>query len=411
MYVFKRFVCLFTAGIFLASLTGCGGGVRDKDTLEMWLVGSEAQAQAITRLAKDFTEETGIKVRCQAISWGDAHSRYLTSIAGGVAPDIGTMGLTWGMEFGELGALVDLNERFPEDTEELEGQIFPSILEATQVGESVYGLPFDITQMVLYYRTDIISEPPRDWDELIATLQELQESDRGMVLNWGSLEWIGYSPFLWQAGGDFYNEDKTRATLDSTEAARALEFMAELYRTGVPRTQVPLVQGMRTGDYPMAISGNWQIISLELGAPEIAGKWAIAPLPKGPTGARTAFIGGRILSILSDSPMQEEAWDFIKFLFSRDIQLELYEDSLRTEDAYLPPNIEAWDELPMREDFKEVLLEQAKDAKGPPAVLSWDASTRHVNYAIQRVVLQNADAAAELRRANQELQLELEQRH
>jgi ABC-type glycerol-3-phosphate transport system substrate-binding protein len=406
----RRVLVLITAGIFLLSSAGCGGQKDRENKLVIWHVGSESQAQSIMKISEEFTAETGVEVICQAISWGNAHSKYLTSIAGEVTPDIGSMGLTWGMEFGEKGAMVDIRESFPEDLGRLEKKIFPSLLESTRVGDKIYGLPFDLSEQIMYYRSDIVPEPPRTWDELLATLKDLRKRDKGIVLDWGSLEWIGYSPFLWQAGGSYYNEDKTEVTLDSPEAARALEFMADLYHSGMPRTQVPVEQGLRTGDYPVAISGNWKIVSLNVGAPEIKGKWSIATLPEGPAGKRTAFIGGRIFGIFKRSNKKEVAWEFIKFLFKPENQVKIYKASLETEDAYLPPNMDTWKDLPMKEEFKKVLMEQAKDAKGPPAVLAWDASTRYINNAIQMAVLKDADPAEQLKKAAGQMQKELETR-
>jgi multiple sugar transport system substrate-binding protein len=408
MKSFRAMFSLLLITAFILTQAGCGAPPQRKDELVMWLVGSEAQAKTIMKLSEAFTEETGVKVFCQAISWGDAHSRYLTSIAGDVTPDIGTMGLTWGMEFGELGAMVDFRKEYPDDVAELEKKIFPGILHSTRFGDKVYGVPFDLSEHIMYYRTDIIKNPPETWEELIEVLRILKTEKRGAIIDWGSLDWIGYSPFLWQAGGTYYNEDYTKATLDTPEAAQSLAFFAQLYKEGVPRTPVPIEQGMRTGDYPLAISGNWKIISLTVGAPEIKDKWAIAMLPEGPSGKRTAFIGGRILGIFSKSPKKKEAWEFIKFLFQPENQVKIYEDSLETEDAYLPSNMDTWKKLPMDRKFKKVLEQQARDAKGPPPVLGWDASTRHLNHAIQMVILKDADPAEELQEANKEMQAELE---
>ena len=404
----KKLISIAIAAMMAFSLSGCGAEKEQRNEIIMWHVGPESQARTIREISKDFTEETGIKIICEAISWGDAHSKYLTSIAGGVSPDIGSMGLTWGMEFGELGALVELREAFPEDVAFMEESIFPGILESTRVGDRVFGIPFDLSQHIVYYRRDMVPEPPANWEELLNTLRDLRTRNKGIVLDWGSLEWIGYAPFLWQAGGDFYNEDMTKVTLDTPEAAQALNYMAELYKSGMPKTQVPLEQGMRTGDYPLAISGNWKIISLTVGAPEIRGKWDIAMMPEGPAGKRTAFIGGRIMSIFSRSRMREEAWSFIQFLFDPENQMKLYQASLETEDSYLPPNMDTWEELPMETRFKEVLQAQAMDAKGPPPVLSWDSSARFVNHAIQMVVLKGADAAEELSKATRDMQAELD---
>lgn len=392
----------------LAVSFGCGKKVEEEKKLVMWLVGSEAQSMSVNEIGKEFFKETGIKVRCEAFSWGEAHSKYLTSIAGGVTPDIGTMGLTWGTEFGSLGAMIDLGQSFPEDVSALKEKIFPGIWKSIDYRGKVYGIPFDMTESIMYYRNDIIKRPPETWFTLVELLKELNKDGKGMLFDWGSLNWIGYSAFLWQAGGDFYDETYSRCALDSEEAVRGMEFFSRLYNElHVPKTQIPIEQGMRSGEFPLAISGNWKIVGLTIGAPEIKGKWSIATLPKGPSGRGTAFIGGRIMGIFSQSKMKDEAWQFINFLFEPKNQVKLYEKAWATQDAYLPPNMNTWELLPMREDFKEVLKNQALDAQGPPPVLSWDTSTRFIDQAIMKVVLTNKDAKEALEQATTLVNIEL----
>ncbi len=372
-------------------LTGCAQKDQAPKELVMWLVGSEGQAQTINELSKQFFQETGTAVRCEAISWGEAHSKYLTSIAGGVVPDIGTMGLTWGTEFGSLGAMVNLTESFPQELEEIKNKTFQGIWASTEYLGNVFAIPFDLSVQVLYYRNDIILKPPQTWEELTQTLVQLHTQNKGMIFDWGSLSWIGFSPYLWQAGGDFYTPDGTDSALTSPEAEKALRFFVELYtKYHVPKTQIPVEQGMRTGDFPLAISGNWKIDGLRLGAPEIKEKWDIALLPAGPTGKHTTFIGGRVMGIFAQSKRRKEAWEFIKFLFRPDTQVKLYEAAQATQETYLPPNMETWDKLPMSPKFKEILKQQVLEAKGPPSVLGWDSSTRFIDEAIQKVVLEAA---------------------
>ena len=395
-----RKLCCVLAFILILCISGCGSGVDKKNELIVWLVGSETQAMAINEIAKEFYANTGIKTRCEAISWGEAHSKYLTSIAGGVTPDIGAMGLTWGAEFGDLGSMVDLNEMFPEDVNDIKEKVFPGLWESVDYEGKIYGIPFDMTEHILYYRSDLIESPPDTWSALVELLNKLKKENKSMIFDWGSLNWIGYSAFLWQAGGDYFDSTYSKCTLDTDEAARGLEFFANLYNElGVPKTQIPVEQGMRTGDFPLAISGNWKIISLTVGAPEIKGRWAIATLPKGLSGKGTTFVGGRIMSIFKKSEMKKEAWQFIKFLFKPQTQVKLYKRAVETQDAYLPPNMGTWDKLPMEESFKKVLKEQALHAKGSPPVLSWDAIALFVDEAIQKVILTNKDPKQELMRA------------
>lgn len=383
-------------------LQGCGSAKTPPTAqVTMWLVGSESQAKTINALAEPFTQRTGVRVRCEAVSWGEAHSKYLTAVAGGVQPDIGTMGLTWGGEFGRLGALVDLRSQFPEDVAAIERDTFAGLWDSIEQDEQVFGIPFDLSIQVLYYRTDLIPQPPATWEELTALLERLNQDNRRMIIDWGNLGWIGYAPFLWQAGGDFYDTQKQAARLDSPEAVMALEFFRDLYlRYQVPRTSIPVEQGLRTGEFPLAISGNWKTVSLEQGVPELAGRWAIASLPKGPTGQRTAFLGGRIVGIFAKSPNQHRAWEFVRYLFEPAVQVKLYEAAQAAQDAYLPPNLATWNLLPMEPSRKAVLKAQAEDAKGPPAVSGWTESTHLIETAIQRVMFHEADPRKELADAN-----------
>ena len=394
---------------FCISLVGCGqreSASKERQTrsqpqeLLMWLVGSENQAKVVQGIGNDFFKDKGISFRCEAISWGDAHTKYLTCIAGGVMPDIGTMGFTWGTEFGSLGTMVDLAEEFPEDIKEIEVKTFPGPWEAINYKGRVYGVPFDLSLQIMFYRNDIITQPPRTWEELADLLIHLKSQEKGMIFDWGSMSWIGFASYLWQAGGDFYNQEGTRSILDSDQASQALEFFARLYTDlGVPKSKIPLEQGMRTGDFPLAISGNWKIDSLRLSAPEIKGKWSIALLPAGPSGTHTVFLGGRVMGIFNQSKNKQKAWEFIKFLFQPQTQIKLYEAARQAQDSYLASNITAWGALPMEPEYKQVLKLQAQDAKGPPSVLGWDKSTRFIEEAIQRVVLQGADPKEELAKA------------
>lgn len=390
-------------------LSGCGSHKNQPSTeLTMWLVGSEAQAKTVNGLADTFLKRTGVKVHCEAISWGEAHSKYLTAVAGGVEPDIGTMGLTWGVEFGRLGALIDLRKTFPQDIAIIQKETFPGLWESIEQGGMAYGIPFDLSLQVLYYRTDLIPQPPQTWDELVALLQRLRKDNRRMIIDWGNLSWIGYAPFLWQAGGDFYNADHTASTLDTPQAITGLEFFRDLYaRYDVPKTSIPIEQGLRTGEFPLVMSGNWKTVSLSAGVPEIAGKWMIGMLPKGPSGKRTAFLGGRIMGIFARSTHQHDAWQFLQFLFEPEVQQQLYKAGLETEDAYLPPNIASWDALAMEPKMKAVLKQQAQEAKGPPAAIGWTESTHILESAIQKIILKDGEIASELASANDAMKRQL----
>jgi len=374
---------------------------EQKNVLTIWHVGSEEEAQIIKNLAdKYFTPQEGIQVVCESVSWSEAHTKYLTAIAGEVLPDLGTMGLTWATEFGSKGAMIELKESFPEDMEQIEKSVFRSIWDSVKWKNKVYGIPFDMTVQILYYRKDLIPNPPQTWDELVSLL----EHGKKFVIGWGSLDWIGFSPFLWQAGGDYYDKNGTKAILDSREALVALKFFSSLYtKYNVPRSAENFAAGFRSGEYPLVMCGNWLINSFPAEMPELEGKWSIALLPKGPSGKRTSFIGGRVIGIFKTSKNVDKAFKFIKFLMKPEIQIEIYNEIAKSKNIYLPPNIDVWKNLPIQEEFKKILFEQIKEAKGPPSVLGWDDSTKYVVESIQNVVVLGSEPQQELQKLNKKL--------
>ncbi|MEN3013107.1 MAG: extracellular solute-binding protein [Endomicrobiia bacterium] len=378
---------------------------EQKNVLTLWHVGSEEEAQIIKNLAdKYFTPESGISVVCESVSWSEAHTKYLTAIAGEVLPDLGTMGLTWASEFGYKGAMVELYERFPADVETLKKNIFKSIWESAELKGKVYGIPFDLTVQLLYYRSDIISKPPQTWQQLTEVLKNLNAQNKSMMIAWGSLDWIGFSPFLWQAGGDYYNKEGTKSIINSEEAKTALKFFADLYKKyNVPRSAENFGAGFRSGEYPLGMCGNWLINSFPYEMPELEGKWSIGLLPKGPSGKRTSFIGGRVIGIFKTSKNIDKAFEFIKFLSKPQIQKEIYIEVAKTKNIYLPPNVNIWKDLPIKEEFKKVLFEQIKEAKGPPSVLGWDDSTKYVVEAIQNVIVADKSVEEELKKCEEKL--------
>lgn len=397
----KNLFCLISLLFLIFSCTQ----KEQKNVLTLWHVGSEEEAQIIKSLAdKYFTPQAGISVMCESISWSEAHTKYLTAIAGEVLPDLGTMGLTWAAEFGHKGAMVELSERFPNDVKLLKENIFSSIWNSSEIKGKVYGIPFDLTVQLIYYRKDIISKSPQTWQELEEVLKNLNKQNKKMMIVWGSLDWIGFSPFLWQAGGDYYNKEGTKSIINSKQAQVALKFFSDLYnKYNVPRSAENFGAGFRSGEFPIGMCGNWLINSFPYEMPELEGKWSIALLPKGPSGKRTSFIGGRVIGIFKTSKNIDKAFEFIKFLSKPEIQKELYIEVAKTKNVYLPPNINIWKELPIKEEFRKVLFEQIKEAKGPPAVLGWDDSTKYVVEAIQNVVVGGKPVEEELKKCEEKL--------
>src|SRR5215213_5998733 len=258
-----RILRLATLGAALAfALAACGGGDDEEGgggeaggeasgSITVWAMGTEGEKLGV--LAKDFMQKNpGITVNVTPIAWEVAHDKLITSIAGGKTPDVSQMGTTWMGEFAKTGAL----EEVPDDIE-LTGT-FEGARDTAIVDGTTYGVPWYVETRVLYYRKDIaekagITAPPQSWDELHSMAQALKEKGGARYgISLAPNNWQELLPFIWQKGFE-------------------------------------VTQGFIAGTHPMFFSGPWHMgLIEEQGGADIAGKWAIAPMPE--EESRTSFV-------------------------------------------------------------------------------------------------------------------------
>src|SRR5690606_21481696 len=107
------------------------------------------------------------------------------------------------------------------------GSFFEGAWESTNVGGTNYGVPWYVETRVQYYRSDLVDEPPTDWEGLTTMAQDAQAAgaEWGINLQPGQTgAWQTFMPFAWQAGAEMTNEDGTAFTIDSPEMVEALTY-------------------------------------------------------------------------------------------------------------------------------------------------------------------------------------------
>lgn len=371
--------------------------------ISFWHTGSQDEADAIQSVAEDFTKTTGIKVKTQVFSWQESRTKFLTAIAAGVTPDIGTMGTTWPTFFGLKGGMVDLIKEFPKETKKIVDSTFPGAV--NEYEGQIYGLRYDMTTLMLYVRLDIFKQlgltVPTTWNELTALIPKLKASGKEFVIGWGNKEWLGAYPFIWQAGGDPYNAKGTESTLTSPESLRGLRFFTDLYtKYGMPYAVLDAFTGFVTGDYPIIIDGDWIGPTLLSQAPEITGKWAVATLPKGPV-SHGGLIGGRNMGIFTASKHKKEAMQFLVYLTSPEVQKRIFDAIMaKAGGVMLSPNIKAWDILGLDKNYARILKTQLEASKSPRFVIGGDESYQYLNDALNEIILKGDDFDKAIKKAN-----------
>jgi len=366
------------------------------------MVGDDKTPQLMQPAVEAFrARHPGVAVEVRDVPWADAMTKYSAALASRRGPDLVTGSTSYAIALGTKGALVDLREAAPDLARELERHANPGALRAIRRADGrIYGAPFDMHVQLQYYRSDLVAAAPTDWNGFLATARALRARGHGVAQQWGNTSWLGFYPYLRQAGGAVYDPSCRRAVIDRPEAVRALTYYARLYRElQAPTDGWPDADGgLESGAYGLMQSGTWLLSRMDMVHKGLVGKWAAAPLPAGPTGKRTAVLGGTVLAITRFSPNQKLALDFMRTVYRPDVTRRMAEAALAYGGMWLPSGrqdqIAALD-LPHR----DALLAQLADAEGPPPCPAWMRQDYLVTRAVQRVVLAGADPQVELGRA------------
>ena len=368
--------------------------VHGQDGITFWLTGDDTGAAILQEVADKWTETSGVPVTVSAVGWGDAYAQSLAAVADGSGPDIISGGMSWGISLGNLGGLVDLGERYPEEIAKIAEISNPAFYEAILTVEgNVYYIPYNLDTMVMYYRPGSFEaaglEAPTTWEAVEAA------AEAGLLggWSWGNTSWLGFQGVLKQAGGDWYTEDCSAAAIDSEEGLTALEFYTALYEDfGFPAEQVSVADGFAAGTLDYAFSGEWEATGINVAHPELEGTWTVAPLPAGPTGSFNAFIGGKGMGIFSYSQNVDAAFEFMMYLSTTEAQTMLTELSITNANSiHVPPQVENYGLIKGGDDVKAALSSQLTDAAGPPICPGWEETNAEIDLVLQSVLFEETD--------------------
>lgn len=405
--------------------------------LNVWMGQGMEWAELLKGLADErFTPRTGIVLNVNIVpastfqAQTGGYNILLLSLAAGKAPDVATEVLSSiPVEFAIRDTAVDLQRL--DGFDEVAKRFLPECLVPLRYRGGTYGLPESMTAKLLFYRTDILDElglrVPDTWDELCEeVLPVLYRNNLAFVLP------PDFSTFLYQNGGSFYRDDGLRSALDTPEAFKAFRDFLFMYTGyGVDAVNQSFYEKFRTGEIPMAVGDHTSYMLMLCAAPEIAGKWAIAPLPgirradgtiDHSTGAQV--LGGtssQVIGITDYSAMIFKtrgtdvagAWEFLRWLTSYDTQSRFcysVEASMTTFARWWTSNLEAFTTIPWIPEHLAVMTEQWKWYREIPVVLGGYFTNRHLNNAWTRVVTMDQQPRDSLEYAVKEINLEMQRK-
>lgn len=284
-------------------------------------------------------ENPDIKVKYESLDWDAMFEKLSVALTTGTPPDVATVDMTWVPTWASLGGFTDLGPLSGGKVNEVPfNEAFTAgALEAMTYEGQIVTLIEDFDVYCLYYRADLFEEKglevPTTWDELVEVGQELAEDtdndgvpDKYLYGYWPDA--FRWSQFLYENGGNILNPDNTEAIFNSPEGVEATQFFVDMvnnYHIAFDVGEEEAIPGIKDGRIAMFSDGPYMMGVVKDGAPELEGKWKVAPHPYSVQPG--SYLGGTGLVIPTRAANKEAAWKFIEFAMRLDNAIGVYKHS------------------------------------------------------------------------------------
>ena len=401
-------------------------GDVDDGVLEVWINHPRQYIEIIQKMVDSgFTAETGIQVQ---IALMPDENKLILANAADNAPDVAVGVNHWiPYELAIRGASMDLRQF--EGYEETVGLFKPGVMVPYAFEEGIYGLPETQNFWVTYYREDVLESldipVPQTWNEVIEILPEMQRFDMNyyspLAFFKGFKPFVSTMPFIYQFGGQLYSEDGMNTVINGENSIEGITLMSELFTVyNLPKEVPNFYQHFRYGTMPIGISDLGTYLQLSIAAPEIAGKWNIAPHPgvMNESGEieRWAASGAQSSMIMQSTDMPDEAWEFLSWWMSTEIQTDFaiqLQTTYGTEYLWNTANIEAFQSLPLPQEHIDTIMTQWDYALEASRVPGAYMVEREISNAWNKIVFDDTNPRITLdnavRIANREIRYKMEE--
>jgi multiple sugar transport system substrate-binding protein len=277
------------------------------------------------------------QIEVTIIPAADFVTKVGTAVAGGAAPDIMAIDLIYVPAFAaadQLTEIGDLAKALP-----FFDKLSPSHVRLATYKDKLYALPFNAEASVLMWNKGLFKQAgldpekgPTNWDEIYTDAKKITALGNGIYGYYFSGACAGcnaftFAPLIWASGGDFLSADYSTPTLTDPNVKAALEFYRKMWVEKLMPEGAKVDNGsdffnaFQTNKIGMIGTGAFAQSVLRTNHPEI--EFGVTYLP-GQKGGKSSFAGGDSVAIPKGSKYVKEAFEFIQWALSDDVQLEQF---------------------------------------------------------------------------------------
>ncbi|WP_205698452.1 extracellular solute-binding protein [Conexibacter sp. SYSU D00693] len=299
--------------------------------------------------------------------------------------DLVGMDVVWTGEFANAGWVQEVPR---ERREALTRNVFRSILRSAQFEDRLYAAPIWSNTQLLWYRKDLVKEPPRTWDEMLDEAERLGAKGKVQVQAKRYEGLVVWANAMIASAGTAILTGPEQVGLEPRATERALALMGRLGRSSAAAPDIGTSNedsarmGFESGSSAFMINYPFVFPSAKANAPDVFKEMGAAKYPAVDADRPSAPpLGGFNIGVSKFSKHSDLAWDAVECLVSKRNQLEV------TELEGLPPVREdLFDEPAIRKaypGFADVIRDSIADASPRP---SESPAYQDLSLAVQRAL-------------------------
>lgn len=320
-----------------------------KNIVNYWFVaGAKDNIPPCVRLFN--SSQDSIYVVCTPIPWTEHEKKVLTSILSENPPDVVNL-VTPVPKWAARKALVSLDDIISKDRLDT-SQFFSSLWQEMKYRGSTYALPAYTASYALFYNKKIFKEagldpekPPRTWEEVKAYSRKILKRENGRISRMGFIPHYGNieTPLIisFELGARFIDEKTQKVNLADPRIVKAFQWEKDFFDAYTfPEVNAFMgamgyggQHGFISGKVAMIINDNSFIDQIEKYKPGM--DYGVAEIPAFEGSKPVSSAGSWWLAIPRGAKNKRAAWEFIKFVVSRNTQLK---ESLSREESLFPAN-------------------------------------------------------------------------
>lgn len=336
-----RFVVAAAVAALALAAAGCGGDDDGDSATLRWFVAIQPGG-SIQEVAKRCTEQSEGKYRITLEllpTDADSQRQQLVRRLGArdSTVDIIGMDVIWTAEFANAGWIQPWEG---ENADKVTKDVFDSVIETASFEDKLYGAPFNSNTQLLWYRTDLVDEPPETWDQMISQAEELDMDIQVQAARYeGYTVWV--NSMITSAGTQILSGPE-EVDLEQEPTETALATIGRLAHSSAAAPNLSTSNedsarlGFEAGNSAFMLNYTFAYASAQANAPDVAENMGAAKLPQVVEGEPSSPpLGGFNLGIGAYSDSADLAFEAATCLASPENQLVL------TELDGLPPSNES----------------------------------------------------------------------